>query len=395
MDQRTIKFRSGSLKKTLQLLSLILGYSTIAFCQNTIIKEYRYNDATVTFNDNTERAVLLMNISNDSLLLLANGYQSWYSYKNLDNISVKSLASPASANWAGFFTAIWLGNFLFYRAEAEGPGNSEPTALMTRDYPEGVGAIGINALFGVVGMAVANVFSPVNISTGYSLSGDEENKLEKWQDFKSEMQGVGRRSQNRFHLQIQTGILSQRVLHTYQKYLLDYSGVYYRQVSYFNVLRKLEANYAVYNNLRLGLALIHQGEPSISGSSPQGEYAPVSMKIKYNAVGYYGTVAYAIVPKEKLTALELVIGAGLGSLSSDLEFLVLNKSVYSFSGNYTSLTIFAELHVYLSDFFSLSLNADYCNSPEQAIPAIEELYINEEKVTFGNSSFGFGLGYHF
>lgn len=394
MDQRTIRGQSGSLRKLSLALVMILGIPGIVFCQNTIVKKYRYNDVIVTFNDDSLQSALLMNISNDSLLLMRDGIQNWYPYTKLNHIAVKSQASSATAVWAGFFSGIWLGNFLFYKSDSDE--YDDPTALMTRDYPEGIGAIGINALFGVVGMAIGNIFSPANVTSRYSFSGDDQDKYQNWQYFRAEMQGHGRRLTNLWHLQIQTGSISHRVLSTYEKYIPDSpNDYYYRTASYFNVFRKLQLCYSLTDNIRFGAALIHQGEPSIRGSLNRYDYPYQYVTIKYDAVGYYGTVAYAIAPREKLTALELVVGAGVGSLKTNLEFLEGHQQVYLLSGSYTSITLYAELHIYLSDFFSLALTADFCNSPEETIPAIEELNINEEKVTFGNSSFGIGLGYHF
>jgi len=207
MDQRTNKFHSGSLIISKYFFGFVFAFNTLGFCQNNIIKEYRYNDAIVTLEDHTERSVLLMNMNNDSLLLLENGDQNWYSFNSINGISVKSMARSSSANWLGFFSGIWLGNMLFYRSESGRPGESVPTALMTRDYPEGVGAIAMNALFGVAGMAIANLLSPTNVSTGFDFSGDKDECYREWQYFKAIMQGDAASSRKRSHFQIQTSSL--------------------------------------------------------------------------------------------------------------------------------------------------------------------------------------------
>ena len=390
MDQRPRKCQSRSLKLIPKIFFLIICLVSGLFSQNEINRVYRYNDAIVTFENSVQRPVLLMNIRNDSLLLLENRLQKWYSYKDLEQIQVQSHANPASANWAGFFSGIWLGNFIFYRAESHGNNSTNPTALMTRDYPEGIGMIAINAVFAIAGLGVASVFSPKMINTEYKFSSDNQQKFGDWQIFKSEMQFSARRLQKKLHLQINTGGLTNRVLNTYQEQMIDIEES--RQASYFNVLRRIQAQYSIYDNIRIGFALVNQGEPTIIMENFPFNW-PV--QIDYDAVGYYGTIAYSINPKMSLTNFELVAGLGVGSGKSDLKFSESEHQIYSYSDSYASIMLFAELHAYLSDFFSICFGVDYCTSPSQLIPAIEEINLEEEKISFGNSSFGFGFSYHF
>jgi len=398
MDQRTNFFNSDTVMRTLNLVLLNIAITGQIFAQSTITEKYRYNDANIVLTDSTERSVLLMNIKNDSLLVLQDKSQIWYSYQNLKSVSVQHYTRSTGAGWMGFFSAIWLGNLLFYQS-GSGMEYNEPTGLMTTDYPEGFGAIAINALFGTVGFILTQAFSPDLSESKYNLTNGQNEKYDDWQIFKSEMQGSSLIRRNRFRLQIRTGSLTNKVLDTYQKYFPDRNSYSYYFASDFNILRRIQLNYSLKNKIQIGLAFVNQGEPTISGPSPDGDFPSQWVQVKYDAVGYYLTLGYAVDPFQNSKVFELLAGGGIGYLRSNLAFqdagFPINSPIYELKDKYLGTMLYAELMIYLADYFSLSVNFDYCASSVQTIPAIEQLNIPEETVTLGNSSFGFGIAYHF
>jgi hypothetical protein len=128
-------------------------------------------------------------------------------------------------------------------------------------------------------------------------------------------------------------------------------------------------------------------------------YTDNYVAIRYDAQGYYGIISYTIVSRDKF---ELIVGGGIGKLNQNLEF---DFSRYHYGGsteyiiqyNSSDLTsiLFTELHYYITNNFSLLFTMDYCNSQEITVRGDDNFRIPERKISFGNGSFGFGVGFHF
>jgi hypothetical protein len=391
----------------LLLIGLILSqslYSQESSDESNVIRKYLYNDITVILGDSALYTGFISDINTDSLLILAKGAEKSISYKDISNVTFTQPTNFNGSVWSGFFMGMYLGNVLFYQSDHfyyGYPNPDEPYALVTRDYPEQFGAIAINVLFGFAGMMVEYIITPYESGSTIDFSEDEAQRSEAWSSFYKKMTGVRVIPDTRVHFSITAGRLINRVLDPYTdgERQLMYSQ---RLSGYYNFVRKIQLSVDIFGNIRFGASLFFEGEPSVAGAYLTENKEEYSMVARYDAKGFYAAISYVLLPRKMLKNFELVVGAGIGQLAPKLK-LRGSRYIYDdeqlwkidYSTPQVSGILFAEFHYHMTDHFSLLYSIDISRSSEISVDGDENYGVPEQTFTFGNSSFGLGVGFHF
>jgi hypothetical protein len=391
----------------LLLIGLILSqslYSQEFSDESNVVRKYLYNDITVTLGDSTSHTGYINNITSDSLFILLQGTQKSISSVDISNLAFTQPTNFGGSVWSGFFMGMYLGNILFYQSDNyyyEYGDPDEPFALATRDYPEQFGAFAINTLFGFAGMTIMYFFTPEETRSSIDFSKDDDLRSAKWTSFYKNMTGEQVRPNNRVHFSITTGRLFNRVLDPYTDgdRQLMYSG---RISGYYNFVRKIQLSLDVFLNFRFGASIFFEGEPSVAGVYLNENNEENALGVRYDAKGFYATFSYVVLPRKILKDFELVIGAGIGRLAPKLRlrgsrYIAGNEQLWKidYSTPQVSAILFAEFHYLMTDHFSLLYSFDMSQSSEIEIDGDETYGRPVQTFTFGNSSFGLGVGFHF
>jgi len=368
-------------------------------------RDYRYNSIIITMLDGSKKSGLIADISKDSLIILSQGTREGIAVSDARKVSFYGPVNRSGSVWAGFFTGMYLGNVLFYQQDeghySYSGAKDEPFALATRDYPEDIGAIGVNAFFGFVGMSIAYLASGGERQISFSFGEEPQDRKNEWTNFYNYLMGEAGGQNNSVHLTINMGSLSHRVLDSYTAAGTEFLYVY-RYTSYLNFVRKIQISVEIYKRMRIGFLISFQGEPSVTGSVRNQDNSHSDISFRYDARGYYGTISYPVISRNVTTRFELNVGVGIGQVNPSLD---IGYNIYShftdqerrfqYTESQLSAILLAELHYYITDHYSLLLAVDYCNSKEITITGNDEFQLPERKISFGNSSFGIGIGFHF
>jgi hypothetical protein len=175
-----------------------------------------------------------------------------------------------------------------------------------------------------------------------------------------------------------------------------------RIAGYLNFVRKIQFSVNIFKKIRIGASVFFKGEPTIVGMYTGENNDERAITARYDARGYYGIVSYTVLSRDIIDKFEVVVGAGIGQLIPEFRLI---HSEYFYGGNqygevlYSTPQLagilFAEVHYHLTDHFSLMYAMDYSQSSDITIEGDVDNQIPEQKFSFGNSSFGFGVGFHF
>jgi len=311
----------------------------------------------------------------------------------MDLISI-SIETKGKGGMRGVAIGGIFGTYLFYLLAWQA--ENEPFAYYGDDSALGQALVSLlgTLLGGGVGYAIDR--NTTEVTEIFNFSGDDGNQKEEFQRFKDFI--TGKESASKLHLNFQ---LSQVSTKGNDKYDYYYS---HRDVTSFNLLRKIQLTYSILDELEIGGAISWFGEPSLEWnfySSTTGQRS--SGGPTYEGIGFYAMAVYKPFPSFFSETFSWKVGAGVGSGNVNYEVSAL---INSGSPNYTqtdttitkinkslfSVLIYSQFDLFLYDRFSLGFVADYIYLPEE-IPGIPELDLSSRNL--GNFSFGFTLGLHF
>ncbi|HJW27703.1 MAG TPA: hypothetical protein VJ508_00460 [Saprospiraceae bacterium] len=171
-----------------------------------------------------------------------------------------------------------------------------------------------------------------------------------------------------------------------------------------NMLRSLQATYAVKPNFDVGLLFSVFGEQlPIHHDSLDLSYldsGAIHQREEVSSTGYYVTGAYRL-PIDSTEAIDITLGAGLGMAKiqyklSGLYGLPSIDSLYnSVNKILPSGIVFARLNIYTNEALTVGISADYIITGTLELPANEKLHLASERISFGNASVGVSLGWRF
>ncbi|MBT8386357.1 MAG: hypothetical protein KJO12_03005, partial [Ignavibacteria bacterium] len=331
----------------------------------------------------------LIGLKSDTLVIHSKDQNRDIAINDLISISIET---PAKGGMRGVAIGGILGTYVFFLAFMQA--ENEPFAYWQNDSPGGQALVSsLGALLGsAVGYAID--ISPDESTEIFNFSGDDANRNKELQRLKKFL--TGSESASKLHLNFQLSQVSTRLSELEN----DQNGYpySYRDVTSFNLLRKIQMTYSILDELEIGGAVSWFGEPSVSWYNyTSGTNENSSGEQTYKGTGYYAIAVYnpfhSIFPE----TLSWKVGAGIGSGNVDYELTEFRNSgftqgdttIASFNKSLFSAIIYTQFDLYLYDMFSLGLVADYIYLPKE-IPEISELDIRSRNL--GNFSFGLTLG---
>ena len=330
----------------------------------------------------------LIGLKSDTLVIHVKDQNRDIAINDLISISIET---PGKGGMRGVAIGGILGTYLTYLAIWQT--EDEPFAYWNN---ESAGFQALVSLLGtLLGSGVGYLIdkSSEESTEIFDFRGIEGNRIKEIQRLKKFL--TGSKSPSKIHLNLQLAQVSTRLSELGNN---NYDPYSYRDVTSFNLLRKLQLTYSIRDELEIGGAVSWFGEPSVRWGHYY--YEGSSGEQIYEGIGFYGIAVYDPFHSSFPETISWKVGAGIGIGNVDYE---LTASIYSYpTREDTSITrinkslfsaiIYTQFDLYLYDMFSLGLIADYIYLPEE-IPGIPELELSSRNL--GNFSFGFTLGLHF
>ena len=364
----------------------------------TVREDIMYNIATILDEKDNITRGFLVGLRSDSLFLIKNKKTFGIAISDIIHISIDMDHSNWMLFTSGAFLGMYLGNLIFFQSEFQ------PTAYQSGGDEEG--KIAASLLFAFIGGGIGYIVD-LGLEKGdesFDLSEEGNQRMKEVEKLKKFL--LSDETTKQVHVTVQLAQVRTRYSEIEGLSNSSYSSYSpYNEVTSFNLLRKLQITYSLFNYLDVGVAISWIGEPqsnwfSNSFYSFQQSYIGTQ---SYDGTGYYAVAAYHPFKSVFSSSFSWIIGAGIGlgnvnydfinvvnsgsfpNASSDSTIVKINKSM--FSG-----LIFTEFDLYLFDEFSLGLVIDYVYLPEE-MKAIPELGI--DKRNLGNFSIGATIGLHF
>jgi len=333
----------------------------------------------------------LIGLKSDTLVIHVKDQNRDIAINDLISISIET---PGKGGMRGVAIGGILGTYLAYLAFWQT--EDEPFAYWNN---ESAGFQALASLLGtLLGSGVGYLIdkSSEESTEIFDFRGIESNRIKEIQRLKKFL--TGSKSPSKIHLNFQLAQVSTRLSELGNN---NYDYYSYRDVTSFNLLRKLQLTYSIMDELEIGGAVSWFGEPSIRWNSYSNiTNESLSGEQNYEGTGLYGIAVYDPFRSLFPETISWKVGAGIGIGNVDYE---LTASMYSYptqedtlitriNKSLFSAIIYTQFDFYLYDMFSLGLVADYIYLPEE-IPGIPELDLSSRNL--GNFSFGFTLGLHF
>jgi hypothetical protein len=371
------------------LLCVFLGLCTIASTQaqpSESLKSsaYFHRLTRALLKNGTVKSGWFVGTDRDSLVIQIGSQSERLSRQDLLRVTIDAAASTGAPALVGMVSGAYLGSALVLR------GDNQPFLFVAEN--RGVGEVLLyNALFSLVGGALGYLVGSLQSNeVVFDLSGTEEERSARWEDLCKGGQKAGR--EGSVHLSFQGSWVSGPVPEGRAN---DY---YYGQnVNSLNMMRKLQLTYTMTDFADVGLAFMWLGQPSHS------YYSPDNNTIGLSGSGYYAVGVFKPLWTLGMHRVQWDIGLGVGLTS--VNFSVTPNVYYYYypppSSPGTAIALkkttfsamtYTELKVFFADYFSVGLTADLVYIPE-TIPAVKGIAFERE--TFGTTSVGFVVGYHF
>ena len=379
-----------------QSVLLILAFCTCALSQAQVRpgetflpSRYTMQLARILTRNGVMKTGWFLGTQGDTLLVDIGRKSERISKTDLLQVEIETNPQKGKAALAGMLMGIYAGNAMVFKAD------NQPF-LFLRQNEQGEVAL-YSALFGILGGTIgylAGAATDHNIK--FDFSGDVVSAEKAWQELVKGESTIAKHGVVHFAMlgAWVTGPLPSPGAQQSSMYYYGYSGG-----SRLNMVRKLQLTYSLTDFLDVGFACLWLGQPSVSTfSSTSNGYTNVSLE---------GTGQYAvgvIQPLWKLgwQAAQWDIGGGLGIAHYD--FNATTTYFYSYDGTQQppttvektqstfSTLLFSEFKLFLTDYFSLGVIADWVYIPDK-VPSVQDFTFDSDH--FGTTSVGFVASFHF
>jgi hypothetical protein len=274
-----------------------------------------------------------------------------------------------------------------------------------------------NPLFTAVGGGLGLLFGSV-LAKGervFDFKGDGEKRSEQWERLKRFVISGEKEMDKKIHLTIQGGQNFPGVSDRYMS-LLEKSGYYVirytdtaegwdKEVTNFNMLRKVQLTYSAMAKMEVGVAAYFIGEPALQ-AYPDDYYSLIQVRQSIDTKGYYAVAAFYPFRARTFKRFDWSVGMGVGVADVDFEFVSLidwgwwyeqdveKVDDYHLSKRFVSGVVFSELRFYIQKGFSVGLVADYVYVPKVSFPEFPGAGIPGQRLSLGNGCVGFTIGLH-
>jgi hypothetical protein len=176
-------------------------------------------------------------------------------------------------------------------------------------------------------------------------------------------------------------------------------------ISGFNMLRKAQMTYSAAPEIEVGIALVWFGEPPQSADAfeilTNGDFKFSYVSQTLEASGKYIVGSYKPLYHLVDSWLNLKVGGGLGiapidyNRSTTISGITPQYSSFNIADNSLSAYFFGQLDFELVEGLSVGLIADKVFGPSRDAPAVPKANIPTQTISFGNTSVGFTVSFHF
>ncbi len=268
----------------------------------------------------------------------------------------------------------------------------------------------------------------------FLFTGSQEDQDDIWAAIQKAC--VGRSERNAYRLSVSGGATFSRISKPYRAQLVNdgfsvntspsdiffpsgnpllFLPATFQDVTDVNAMRTISLSHTIGHHLEVGICIASISEPEVIGTKVQlgvndqsGNTFLSRVDERYSGNGYYATISYVQPIGENAEAL-VTGGIGLARVDFDLE----GKYGLDLANNFDTLVgtgsqgygvhsftfsgmLGGELNYYFNDGLSLGLSAHtFLVARSATAPTLINLFINEQKLGFGNSDVGVTIGLHF
>jgi len=372
--------------------------SSIEATMTTVREDLMYNIVTILDKKDNNTRGFLVGLRSDSLLLINNKKTFGIAIADIIHISIEKDHSNLMLFTSGAFLGMYLGNLIFFQAE------SQPTAYWSGGDEEG--KLAASLLFAFIGGGIGYIvdLGLEKSDETFDLSGENSQRMKEVERLKKFL--FSDETTKQVHVTVQFAQIGTRYSEVEGLSNSPYpSHSHYNEVTSFNLLRKLQVTYSLFNSLYVGGAISWFGEPRANWFSNYfySEQQSYQGAQSYEGTGYYAVASYQPLKSVFSSSISWKIGAGIGLGNVNYEFLnvvttgsypnrISDSTIVKINESMFSGLLFTEFDLYLFDEFSLGLVIDYIYLPKEMEP-IQQLGI--DKRNLGNFSIGATIGLHF
>jgi len=374
----------------------------------------RFNATVITLHTGETLVGALAAVNQEAIILVSRGAEIEIPWQNMRRIVIETERNHGQF-LAFMFLVPYVANLFYLRDK------HQPLFYANWRQKEKGEIFFAEALFFGLGTGLGFLTS---LGSGeaeavFEFFGNNEENRRNWKRMRNFI--IRPDGQKKFHFSVQGGSVFDQIADQAKSVLQDggYGTGYtiwdydYGEASDLNLMRKVQLTYSLNPHVEVGAAFMLLGEPTVFRSKqesylayyPAGKYYYTNyrhfdVQQSLSATGYYAVGIYKpffdILPR----GLSLNIGLGLGLVKTDFILKIRKEwqsAIMDFHmtrWQFSSLA-FAELYVYLSQMFSLGLNADYVSMPSFEAAGSLEAGIPPQKLRGGNASIGLCLGFHF
>lgn len=351
---------------------------------------------------------IVIGLEDDTLVLSSAKQNEKILVGDLSKIIVLPRNKQGNLFLAGALAGTYAANLLLGRSDQQSSG------FLTENFSS-VGAVILTTALGVgvwgtVGLLVNSGTDTDLILDFNQIESEKRNARMKLYDLISEESMV-----RKIHFSLQGGHVYARVKNKFLSLIGGSSDGYYGgDESDFNLLRRIQMTYSTEPDIEIGAAVQWSSEPSVSAYTYNYFYTYDSYgqsiynsNTKYyeqtfHVTGYYGIGKYKPFFKELPRMVDIAIGCGIGIANIEYKRGVnIYQYYYQQSGQYQkelnmselSAVVFGEFNIYLKEYLTLGIAADYVYFPPLIIPS-DPLSNLPEQTLSGNACVGFIMGVH-
>ena len=345
--------------------------------------KYAFQLTRILLKDGSMKTGWLLGTSGDSLLAQLGGKSERISRTDLLRVDVEAGSQKGKATLAGMLMGIYVGDALALTAK-------EQPFLYMRHTDEGELAL-YTALFGLVGGLMGYLAGGAGDQMiTFDFSGDEADAASAWEAL---VEGHSQAGQKRsFHFSLQGAWVNGPLPKPDGAQASPYFYYGGSQATSLNMGRKMQLTYSLNDFIDVGLACVWLGQPTVGIFGLDYGFATASL----DGTGLYAVGVFQPLWKLGWRTIQWDIGAGVGWASQEFTASVAPYQNPSWipietKAHSISTLLYTELKVYLADYFSLGVVADWVYVPEK-VPEIQEFVFEAKHLS--TTSIGFVLSFH-
>lgn len=408
-------------------LLLIIGAMPSSICAQPIVDNTNYVLIYPRLGDGFGANIL--RFERDSIVVYTTDFKT-IAKKDIARITVHKRNAPQREFIIGTMLGIYAMNYWL------GTANGQPGAFLTQNIygtpntttGSPFDAVGIAGLGTIIGGGLGLLMDVIDKASSndvtYLFEPNSAAQADEWSTFQNAYEHPARA---KLHFNISGGSVFPNISGGYQNQLNSAgynTGISYPQNSqsafsryngldpstYFNWLRTLSIRYSILDNVQVGIAYANLAEPSFAFSKG-GDYAQMDTNYyagqRLEGKGFYLTGTYSkAFGRNEAFELDLTGGIGLANINFNLDAEVDTSYFYEYgppllsdnfnvNKTYLSGMLSAAISYYLYNSFSFGLVANYFFVGTATAKAIPSVFLNEQKLNFGNGDIGFTMGVHF